>query len=89
MTAIKLGVAGLGHWGPNLARNFAAIDGCELAWLCDRDAQALERTGRALPGARRTQDFDDLVADASLDAIVLATPVPTHAGLAVRVVEAG
>ncbi len=24
----RVGVAGLGYWGPNLARNFAAIDGC-------------------------------------------------------------
>ena len=37
MTTIKVGVAGLGYWGPNLARNFAAIPGCQLAWLCDGD----------------------------------------------------
>ena len=51
--------------------------------------QALERAGRALPAARRTRELDDLLADASLDAVVLATPVPTHAALAVRVVEVG
>ncbi|MGC2372493.1 MAG: hypothetical protein WA484_01340, partial [Solirubrobacteraceae bacterium] len=32
---VRIGVVGLGYWGPNLARNFAAIDGCELSWLCD------------------------------------------------------
>ena len=33
--SVRIGVAGLGYWGPNLARNFAAIPGCELTWLCD------------------------------------------------------
>jgi predicted dehydrogenase len=86
---LRLGVAGLGYWGPNLARNFAAIPGCELAWLCDADPVVRERLSRAHPAATATADLDDLLADDALDAIVLATPVPTHADLAVRVLDAG
>jgi predicted dehydrogenase len=82
-------VAGLGYWGPNLARNFAAIPGCELAWLCDADEAVRERLSRAHPRATTTGQLDDLLADDTLDAVVLATPVPTHADLAVRVLEAG
>jgi predicted dehydrogenase len=41
------------------------------------------------PGVRSTTALDDLLEDSELDAIVLATPVPTHARLAVRVLEAG
>ena len=89
MTTISVGVAGLGYWGPNLARNFAAIPGCELAWLCDGDPAALERVGTAIPSARRTGDLADLLADDALDAVVLATPVPTHATLAEEVLRAG
>ena len=89
MSAIRIGVAGLGYWGPNLARNFAALDGSELAWLCDADPAALERVGSALPSARRTTALEDLLADPELDAVVLATPVPTHAELAERVLRAG
>jgi predicted dehydrogenase len=89
VTTISLGVAGLGYWGPNLARNFANIPGCELAWLCDGNDAALQRVGAAIPSARRTQSLDDLLDDPSLDAIVLATPVPTHAELAERVLRAG
>ena len=88
MSMIKVGVAGLGYWGPNLARNFAALPGCELAWLCDEDAATLERVGASLPAARRTQSLDDLLADRELDAVVLATPVPTHSELAERVLGA-
>src|SRR5215212_10040341 len=86
---IRVGVAGLGYWGPNLARNFAGLPGCELAWLCDADPQALERVGASIPSARRTGELDDLLADDELDAVVLATPVPTHAALAERVLGAG
>ncbi|MGZ4166105.1 MAG: Gfo/Idh/MocA family protein [Solirubrobacteraceae bacterium] len=86
---LRLGVAGLGYWGPNLARNFAAIPGSEVTWLCDADETARHRVSRTLPAAQATGDLDELLADPDLDAVVLATPVPTHADLAVRVLEAG
>ena len=89
MTTIKVGIAGLGYWGPNLARNFAGLAGCDVAWLCDADPDALERVGRSIPSARRTAELGDLLGDPELDAIVLATPVPTHADLAIQVLEAG
>jgi len=89
VTTIKVGVVGLGYWGPNLARNFAAIAGCELAWLCDGDADRLESVGASLPRARRTGSLDELLEDRELDAVVLATPVPSHAELAERALAAG
>ena len=71
-------MAGLGYWGPNLARNFAAIPGCELAWCCDAVRAGARPDGRTrFPGARVTDDLEDLLADPELDAIALATPVPT------------
>jgi predicted dehydrogenase len=87
--AVRVGVVGLGYWGPNLARNFAAIPGCELAWLCDASADARGKLERSFPAARSTPDLADLLSDPSLDAIVLATPVPTHAELAIAVAQAG
>jgi len=86
---VKVGVAGLGYWGPNLARNFASIAGCELAWCCDPSAQARERWRPSFPAARFSGELDDLLADPALDAVVLATPVPTHGPLAERVLAAG
>ena len=85
-TAIRVGVAGLGYWGPNLARNFAALPGCSVDWLCDADPERLDALAIE---ARRTGDLDDLLGDPDLDAVVLATPVPTHADLAERVLRAG
>jgi predicted dehydrogenase len=87
--AVRIGVVGLGYWGPNLARNFDAIQGCDLAWLCDASEPARTKLASTFPGVRSTADLDDLLDDPDLDAVVLATPVPTHADLAVRVLQAG
>jgi predicted dehydrogenase len=88
-TPLRIGVVGLGYWGPNLARNFAALPGCELVWCCDPSTEARGRIANRFPGARLTGEIDELLGDPSLDAIALATPVPSHAPLAVRVLEAG
>ena len=79
MSGMRLGVVGLGYWGPNLARNFAALADCELAWVCDADPAAASAWRRASPACAPRPSLDDLLDDPQLDAIVLATPVPTHA----------
>ncbi len=84
-----LGVVGLGYWGPNLARNFAGLPDCEVSWLCDASEEAREKVARSTPGARQSENLDELLADPELDAVVLATPVPTHAELATRTLRAG
>jgi predicted dehydrogenase len=86
---VSVGVVGLGYWGPNLARNFDGLPGAELRWCCDGSEAVRDRFASQFRRARFTADIDDLLADDSLDAIVLATPVPTHAALATRVLEAG
>jgi predicted dehydrogenase len=86
---IRVGIVGLGYWGPNLARNFAAIPGVEVSWLCDASEQARARLAPAFAQARASEHLQQLLDDAALDAVVLATPVPTHATLAARVARAG
>jgi predicted dehydrogenase len=86
---VTVAVVGLGYWGPNLARNFDAMPGCELRWCCDGDAAVRERLAQTFGGARFTDSLDAVLADPELDAVVLATPVPSHAELAIRVVQAG
>jgi predicted dehydrogenase len=88
-SAVRIGVVGLGYWGPNLARNFASLSGCELSYCCDSSEDARARLASAFPGARFTGDLDELLDDPELDAVAVATPVPTHAALAQQVLEAG
>src|SRR5579884_458160 len=86
---VRIGVVGMGYWGPNIARNFAATARCELAWCCDSSSSALERINGRFPSARLTDDLSDLLADDSLDAVAISTPVASHAELSVRALEAG
>jgi predicted dehydrogenase len=84
---IRVGLAGLGYWGPNLARNFAEL--AELAWLCDLSHDLLSEAEGRHPQARTTTRFDDLLAEPDLDAVVIATPVVTHYELAKQALAAG
>ena len=83
----RVGVVGLNYWGPNLVRNFNDL--AKLTWLCDLDEKQLAQIGARYPDAQTTTSFDDLLADDSLDAVVIATPVPTHYALAKQALEAG
>ena len=80
-------VAGLGPWGANLARNFNEL--ARLAWVCDPSPERLEAAAARYPATRATSSFDELLADDAVEAVVVATPVPTHAELARRALAAG
>ena len=86
---VRVGVVGLGYWGPNLARNFDRLPGVELTWLCDAEADRRERLAESFPGARLAGDLAEMLADPELDAVAVATPVPTHAAVAEQVLAAG
>ena len=75
---VKLALVGLGYWGPNLLRAATDLDDVEVHVLCDASAEALAPFGRRHPYARFTQDIEEVVADESIDAVLVATPVGTH-----------
>jgi predicted dehydrogenase len=83
----KLGQAGLGVWGKNLARNFDEL--AELTWICDTDESKRREFASRYPRAHVTGDFDELLGDPALEAVVVATPVVTHYELAKRALAAG
>jgi predicted dehydrogenase len=83
----RVAVVGLGYWGPNLARNFDQL--AELAWICDMDESVRDAFASRYGGARVTADYEELLADPDLDAVVVATPVPTHYALTRQALEAG
>ena len=83
----RVAVAGLGHWGPNLARNFDDL--AALTWICDGSTEQLALFRRRFPQAQATEQFEEMLADETLEAVVIATPVPTHYELAKQALEAG
>jgi predicted dehydrogenase len=84
---VRIGVVGLGYWGPNVVRNMSRV--ADLAWCCDLSAENRERYAPQYPQARFTADFDDLLGDPSVDAIAIASSVPTHHPLGLRALAAG
>lgn len=85
---IKVGIVGLGYWGPKLARNFHALPDAELAWVCDLAQERLDHVAGLYPEARTTRDYGDLLSS-DVDAVVIATPVTTHHALAMQALKAG
>jgi predicted dehydrogenase len=86
-----LGVAlvGYGYWGPNLARNVAESPEMRLHALCERDAQRGAAFAQRFPGVPVHEDFDVVLADPNVDAVLVATPPATHHGLVKRALLAG
>ena len=89
MSDLRIGVIGLGYWGPNLARNIAELPGAELAWICDQRTDRLALVGARYPAASRTTEVDDVLDDDTVDAVVIATPVTSHYPLTVAALNAG
>jgi predicted dehydrogenase len=86
---VRVGVVGLGYWGPNLARNLQEREEAELAGLCDLSPERLDRIGRRYPAAPRYQRLQNMLADPEIEAISVATPVSTHYGIASAALRAG
>jgi predicted dehydrogenase len=84
---LRVGQVGLGYWGRNLARVFD--DEADLVWLCDASGPLQEEFARRYPNARMTGEVEEMIAADDLEAVVIATPVPTHYPLAKAALEAG
>lgn len=85
---INVAVVGAGYWGPNLIRNFSAIDGCRVAWVCDQKAGRRQYVQEKFPGIPVTDDLDIVLKDDTVDAVVVATPVSTHRDIGLMVLDA-
>jgi predicted dehydrogenase len=88
-TSVRVGVIGYGYWGPNIVRNLSALDRCDLAAVCDRNARALQRARKAYPSLHVTTDPADVLESPDIDAVAIVTPVWTHFELAKTALENG
>lgn len=89
MKKLNVGVVGCGYWGPNLIRNFRGLGDCKLKLICDLDQSRLNHMKNLYPEVEGTNDFKYALGAAGLDAIVIATAVRTHHGLAKAALLAG
>jgi predicted dehydrogenase len=86
---LRVAVVGAGYWGPNLVRNFQACDDTDLRLVCDADESRARRAVGRYSTVRVTGNFDDVLADDSVEAVAIATPARTHLDLAMACLESG
>ncbi|MBZ5513941.1 MAG: Gfo/Idh/MocA family oxidoreductase [Acidobacteriia bacterium] len=84
----KVGLIGLGYWGPNLARVLNQTSRCEFAACADLDAARLEKIARQYPNLKAFRRAEDLL-DSDVDAVAIATPIATHYELARKALHHG
>jgi predicted dehydrogenase len=89
MSAVNVAVIGMGYWGPNLARNIAALPGAHLHSICDVREETLGQAGQQYPNTRLATDYEQVLADSNIDAVVIATPAETHYALTKECLNAG
>lgn len=79
-------VVGCGYWGKNLVRNFAQLG--VLRVICDASHSTLRRLGEEYDVSGVTH-FEQVLAMPDVQAVVIATPAPTHASLVMQALAAG
>jgi predicted dehydrogenase len=84
-----IAIVGYGYWGPKLTRNFLQDGAFERVLVCDADPSRLARASRENPGAHALGNFAAVLADPTVEAVALATPVATHHPLALAALRAG
>jgi predicted dehydrogenase len=75
---IRLGVVGLGYWGPNLVRCFSELADCKVTAFCDQNIDRLLMVKNRFPSIQPFDNYDELLASNIVDALVIATPTATH-----------
>jgi len=84
----KVALVGVGRWGKNLLRVFA--ERCQVTACCNKDDPAVhEWLKEEYPSIRGTFDYGEILGDANIGAVIIATPIDTHAKLARQALEAG
>lgn len=87
----KIGMVGVGYWGPNILRNLCEFDNSQVVSVCDTNPKKLEsiRKQRIYHGINTTTNLDDIINDGSIEAVVIATPTATHYPITKAALEHG
>ena len=85
---MKIGIIGLGYWGPNLVRNFISNPKVASVTACDMKDARLKFIMDRYPAVELSNDHTELL-KSNVDAVVIATPVYTHYKLANECLNAG
>ena len=88
---ISVGLIGIGNMGSAHASAVGGgrVEGLRLAAVCDIDRERLELCMQKNPGVKGYSDWQELIRDETLDAVIIAVPHPMHAAMAMAALKAG
>lgn len=85
---VRFGLIGAGRIGIVHAGSISDTKGAELAWVCDPFVANAEKLGSQY-GAKVTADPMEVINSGEVDAILIASPTPTHVPLLEAGIDAG
>ncbi len=86
---INVAVIGVGYWGPNMIRNFDSYDATNMVVCSDLKPERLKFIQSKHPTVKTTTDYQEILKDNKIDAVVICTPVYTHYEIAKNALLAG
>lgn len=86
---LNVAVIGCGRWGPNHLRAFNQLPAAHVAWMVDANPASFRELPKIYPQVKFAQDYDVVLADRHVEAVVIATPADTHVDLVRRALRAG
>jgi predicted dehydrogenase len=86
---LRLGVIGLGVWGPKHAVTAHGLRETELVAVVDRDTTRHDALPSVLDDVARFASLDDALAAVDADAWIIASSTSTHVPFAKRILETG
>jgi predicted dehydrogenase len=86
---INVALIGVGYWGPNLLRNLVANNDCKVSAVVDLASDRRKYVNNQYPGIEVTDQIEDILNNASIDAVVIATPAATHFDLVTKALKSG
>lgn len=89
MERVRCAVIGVGHFGRHYVWLLSDFAGSELAAVVSRSAETLAGLPNLSVSVRRATDAESVFADPAVDAVIIATPTPTHAAFAAAALQAG
>ncbi|MBT2708499.1 Gfo/Idh/MocA family oxidoreductase [Bacillus sp. ISL-47] len=84
---VKVGLIGMGAVGERILRQFQQHEEIEIAALCDRNEERLNKLKVELPAAAMYTDHLDLLQDETIDLIYLGVPPKFHHAIAMDIIR--
>jgi predicted dehydrogenase len=86
---VHVGIVGCGPWGREILKTLAGLTNGPVVAVCDTYANALKRAGTLAPDAHKYENHQQLLADPTVEAVVVATPSHQHQDVVQDALKAG